>query len=89
MSTSTLTSRDFQKKFGAITDKIASGESVQVTRYGRPAYYIIPESPEAKEYFRRVSWRRMIDRLQSMQSTPEAKRLTPEDINTLIHESFA
>lgn len=55
MSTSTLTSRDFQKKFGAITDKIASGESVQVTRYGRPAYYIIPESPEAKEYFRRVS----------------------------------
>jgi antitoxin (DNA-binding transcriptional repressor) of toxin-antitoxin stability system len=61
----TLTSRDVQKNFGPIADMVAAGQGVRVTKYGRPAFLIIPESDDSDEILRRVAGRRLTALLKS------------------------
>ena len=85
----TLTSRDVQKNFGSVADMVAAGQSVRVTKYGRPAFLIIPESEDSDEILRRVSSRRLIGLLKSGTATPAAKALSPDDVRQLIDSCFA
>ena len=85
----TLTSRDVQKNFGPVADMVAAGESVRVTKYGRPAFLIIPESEDSDEILRRVAGRRLSRLLKSGQATQAAKALSPDDVRELIDSCFA
>ena len=85
----TLTSRDVQKNFGPVVDMVAAGESVRVTKYGRPAFLIIPESEDSDEILRRVAGRRLSRLLKSGQATQAAKALSPDDVRELIDSCFA
>ena len=85
----TLTSRDVQKNFGPVADMVAAGQSVRVTRYGRPAVLNIPESDDSDEILRRVAGRRLTGLLKSGAATPAAKALSPDDVRQLIDSCFA
>jgi prevent-host-death family protein len=85
----TLTSRDVQKNFGPVADMVAAGQSVRVTKYGRPAFLIIPESEDSDEILRRVAGRRLSRLLKNGEATPAAKALSPDDVRELIDSCFA
>ncbi len=85
----TLTSRDVQKNFGQVADMVAAGQSVRVTKYGRPAFLIIPESEDSDEILRRVAGRRLTGLLKNAKATPAAKALSPADVQQLIDSCFA
>ena len=85
----TLTSRDVQKNFGPVADMVAAGQSVRVTKYGRPAFLIIPESEDSDEILRRVAGRRLTGLLKSGAATSAAKALSPHDVRQLIDSCFA
>ena len=85
----TLTSRDVQKNFGPVADMVAAGQCVRVTKYGRPAFLIIPESEDSDEILRRVAGRRLTTLLRSGTATPAAKALSPEAVRLLIDGCFA
>ena len=85
----TLTSRDVQKNFGPVADMVAAGQSVRVTKYGRPAFLIIPESEDSDEILRLVAGRRLSRLLKSGEATPAAKALSPDDVRELIDSCFA
>ena len=85
----TLTSRDVQKNFGPVVDMVAAGQCVRVTKYGRPAFLIIPESEDSDEILRRVSSRRLTGLLKSGVATPAAKALSSDDVRQLIDSCFA
>lgn len=85
----TVSSRDVQKNFGAMTDLVAAGQGVRVTKHGRPAFLIIPESSESDEILRRVAGRRLITMLKSAQVTPAAKALSADEVRQLIDSCFA
>ena len=85
----TLTSRDVQKNFGPVADMVAAGQSVRVTKYGRPAFLIIPESEDSDEILRRVAGRRLSRLLKSGEATPAAKALSPDNVRELIDSCFA
>ena len=85
----TITSGEAQKNFGAVVDHAITGESIRVTRYGRPGVYVIAENEASNELVRKLAARRMISRLKSMQTSEAAKRLTQDDINKLIEDCFA
>ena len=80
----TLTSRHIQKNFGPVADIVAAGQGVRVTKYGRPAFSIIPESEDSDEILRRAAGRRLTGLVKSGQATPAAKALSPEDVRQLI-----
>lgn len=85
----TLSSREVQKNFGSVGDLVTSGESVRVTRYGRPAFLIIPENSDTEELVRRIAGRRLLQVLKTAKPTDQARILTQEEVNTLINECFA
>ena len=85
----TLTSRDVQKNFGPVVDMVAAGQGVRVTKYGRPAFLIIPESEDSDEILRRVASRRLTGLLRSGVATPAAKALSTDDVRQLIDSCFA
>ncbi|MBC7647852.1 MAG: type II toxin-antitoxin system prevent-host-death family antitoxin [Vitreoscilla sp.] len=85
----TLTSRDVQKNFGHVADMVAAGQSVRVTKYGRPAFLIIPESEDSDEILRRVAGRRLTGLLRSSAATSAAKTLSPDEVRQLIDSCFA
>ena len=85
----TLSSREVQKNFGSVADLVTSGESVRVTKYGRPAFIIIPENSDTQEILRRVAGMRLSKLLNTSQSTEAAKSLSQEDVNQLIADCFA
>lgn len=85
----TLSSREVQKNFGSVADLVTSGESVRVTKYGRPAFIIIPENADTQEILRRVAGMRLSKLLNTSQSTEAAKSLSQEDVNQLIADCFA
>jgi antitoxin (DNA-binding transcriptional repressor) of toxin-antitoxin stability system len=85
----TLTSREVQKNFGAVADRVTSGEVVQVTRYGRTAFFMIPETGNTAELLRRLAGEQLVKLLREAQTTEAAKSLTLEDINKLINEPTA
>ncbi len=85
----TLTSRDVQKNFGPVADMVAAGQCVRVTKYGRPAFLIIPESEDSDEILRRVAGRRLTGMLKGASATPAAKALSQDDVQRLIDSCFA
>lgn len=85
----TITSGEAQKNFGAVVDYATSGESIRVTRYGRPGVYVIAENEASNELVRKLAGRRMIARLKSMPTSDAAKKLTQDDINKFIEDCFA
>lgn len=89
MHMKTITSGEAQKNFGAVVDYATTGESIRVTRYGRPGVYVIAENEASNELVRKLAARRMITRLKSMQTSEAAKKLTQDDINKLIEDCFA
>lgn len=84
-----LTSREVQKNFGPVADMVAAGQCVRVTKYGRPAFLIIPESEDSDEILRLVAGRRLTGMLKGGVATPAAKALSPDDIRQLIDSCFA
>ncbi|MBW7899878.1 MAG: type II toxin-antitoxin system Phd/YefM family antitoxin [Rhodocyclaceae bacterium] len=80
----TISSRDVQKSFGAVADMVAAGEAVRITRHGRPAFLLIPDSGDAEEIVRELAARRLARMLQQAQPTSAARELSQEDINRLI-----
>jgi antitoxin (DNA-binding transcriptional repressor) of toxin-antitoxin stability system len=85
----TLSSREVQKNFGSVADLVSSGESVRVTKYGRPAFLIIPETSDSDEILRRLAGNRLSKMLQESQPTEAAKSLSQDDVNALVSECFA
>ncbi len=89
MTMKTISSREVQKNFGSVADLVGSGETVRVTRYGRPAFVIVPETEDTAEILRRMAGRRLVQTLRNAKSTDAAKALTFDDITKLIDESLA
>jgi antitoxin (DNA-binding transcriptional repressor) of toxin-antitoxin stability system len=89
MTMQILTSREVQKNFGAISDKVVrEGETMTITKYGRPSLYILPANEETATLVRRMAGRRLIQKMKSRAPNAEAEKLTQADINQLIDECF-
>jgi prevent-host-death family protein len=78
----TISSREVQKNFGSVADMVAAGESVRITRHGRPAFLLIPDTGDAEEILRALAARKLTTMLR--QAQPTAQALTQQDINPLI-----
>ena len=89
MTMKTLSSREVQKNFGSVADLVSAGENIRVTKYGRPAFFIIPETSDTEELLRRMAGRRLSKILRSSTPTSAATALTQVDVNKLIDECFA
>jgi antitoxin (DNA-binding transcriptional repressor) of toxin-antitoxin stability system len=85
----TLSSREVQKNFGSVADLVSSGEHIRVTKYGRPAFFIIPETSDTEEILRRMAGKRLSNMLKNDTPTAAASALTQADVNKLIEECFA
>ena len=85
----TLTSREVQKNFGAVADIVSAGESVRVTKYGRPAFFIVPETAETEEILRQMAGMRLTRILKGTAPSSAAQALTQKAVNQLIEECFA
>ncbi len=85
----TLTSREVQKNFGPVADMVAAGQCIRVTKYGRPAFLIIPESEDSDEILRRVAGRRLVGMLKGAVATPAAAALSSDEVQQLIDSCFA
>ena len=85
----TLTSREVQKNFGPVADMVAAGQCIRVTKYGRPAFLIIPESEDSDEILRRVAGRRLVGMRKGAVATPAAAALSSDEVQQLIDSCFA
>ncbi len=85
----TLTSREVQKNFGSVADLVVSGENIRVTKYGRPAFFIIPQTSDTEEILRRMAGQRLHTMLWKSVPNTVATALTQADVNHLISECFA
>ncbi len=84
-----IASRDVQKNYGEVTERVtAGGECLRVTKYGRGAYYMIPDNPETAALIRKIAGRRFVNTLKSRAPNSAAQALTQQDINRLIDECF-
>lgn len=84
----TLSSREVQKNFGSVADLVTSGESVRVTKYGRPAFFIIPENSDTEEILRRVSGMRLSAMMQTAQPSDAVTPLSQTQVNKLIKQTL-
>jgi antitoxin Phd len=88
----TKTSAEAQNQFGQLLDTVQR-EPVAITRHGRPAAYVV--SPRDMEDLLSVKERRKravaaLDEWREMARksvTPEAAKLTDEDIVRMVHEA--
>ena len=78
----TISSREMQKNFGSVADRVAAGESVRITRYGRPAFLLIPDTGDGEEILQELAARRLARMLrqtapagQSSQSDNPGQRM--------------
>ena len=85
----TLSSREVQKNFGAVADIVSAGESVRVTKYGRPAFFIVPETGDTEEILRQMAGKRLGRMLKEAAPNSAAQTLTQEQVNQMIEECFA
>lgn len=87
----TVTSVEAQNRFGQLLD-MARREPVTVTRHGRPAAFIVSPQDMEELLDARVRRSKAVQALEawsaraSAQATPEAKELSDDDINRLVHE---
>jgi prevent-host-death family protein len=87
----TKTSAEAQNQFGQLLDTVQR-EPVAITRHGRPAAFIV--SPHDMEELMTVRGRRSRAATQleewrqkyKDQISPEAAKLTDEEINRMVHE---
>ena len=87
----TKTSAEAQNQFGQLLDTVQR-EPVAITRHGRPAAFIV--SPRDMEELMTVRGRRSraaIDleawsRKYNDQISPDAAKLTDDEINRMVHE---
>jgi prevent-host-death family protein len=77
----TVSSREVQKNFGTVADMVAAGESVRITRHGRPAFLLIPDTGDAEDILRALAARKLTHMLQQEQPAPAAQTLAPPDID--------
>lgn len=87
----TKTSAEAQNQFGQLLD-LVQREPVAITRHGRPAAFVIsPRDMEELESIKKrrsraaqelAAWREKY----KDQISPEAARLTDEEINRIVHE---
>jgi len=89
MTIKILSSREVRKNFGSVADLVSSGEAIRVTKYGRPAFIIIPETKYTVEILRRIAGRRLSDMLKNSMPNVSASNLSQQDVNKLIQECFA
>jgi prevent-host-death family protein len=82
----TISSREMQKNFGSVADQVAAGEGVRITRRGRPAFLLIPDTGDSEEILRELAARKLARMLREAQPTPAAQTLTQQDINRLNGE---
>lgn len=80
----TISSREVQKNFGTVADIVAAGDAVRITRHGRPAFLLIPDTGDAEEIVRELAARRLTRMLQQAQPSAAAQALSQQDINLLI-----
>lgn len=85
----TVTAREFQKSFGTFSDLVLSGEALRVTKYGRPAYLVLPENNRLQDAERFAASDRLSALLKNAPSTAQAQVLTFDDVSALIDECFA
>lgn len=88
----TKTSAEAQNQFGQLLD-LVQREPVAITRHGRPAAFVIsPRDMEELESIKKrrsraaqelAAWREKY----KDQISPEAARLTDEEIDRIVHES--
>lgn len=79
-----VTAREFQKNFGTYTDLVLSGESVRITKHGRPAYTLVPESSDPADIERRAAADQLSSLLKTAKTSEAAKGLGFDDIAALI-----
>ena len=84
----TLSSREVQKNFGTVADLVTSGESVRVTKYGRPAFFIIPENSDTEEILRLVAGMRLSALIQTSQPSDAVTPLSQAQVNTFIGQTL-
>jgi antitoxin (DNA-binding transcriptional repressor) of toxin-antitoxin stability system len=84
-----ITSADAQKNLSAVSDWIAAGESARVTRYGRGAFLILPETEETLQFARKFAGRRMMRHLKASPRSTQGAKLTQDQINRMIDAGFA
>ena len=87
----TVTSAEAQNRFGHLLDT-AQQETVEITRHGRPAAYVVSarEIAGLLEVQRRrreavvefEAWRRA----KAKPGSPESSNLTDEEVNRIVHE---
>lgn len=83
----TVTSGAVQTRFGAVVDIAKGGSPVTITQYGRPTLMLF-SFKEGEELLRmravaeQESWNK--ERMRN--TTSEARALTDEQINDLVHE---
>jgi prevent-host-death family protein len=66
----TISSREMQKNFGSVVDRVAAGESVRITRHGRPAFLLIPDTGDGEDILRELAARKLAHMLQQAQPAP-------------------
>jgi antitoxin Phd len=90
-----VTSVEAQNRFGQLID-MAQGETVTVTRHGRPAAFISPHDMEELLDARRrrsravaelEAWVAQAAKGRSAGQAAAANKLTDEEVNRMVHES--
>ncbi|MDR0674481.1 MAG: type II toxin-antitoxin system prevent-host-death family antitoxin [Zoogloeaceae bacterium] len=66
----TISSREVQKNFGSVADRVAAGESVRITRHGRPAFLLIPDTGDGEEILQELAARRLARMLRQAAPAP-------------------
>jgi prevent-host-death family protein len=80
----TLPSSDVQARFGEVLD-LAKRDPVTVTQYGRPVV-VMMRYEDGIETLRLRAAQALRDFLGKLPSSPEAEKLSEEDIVRLVHE---
>jgi prevent-host-death family protein len=73
----TISSREMQKNFGSVADRVAAGESVRITRHGRPAFLLIPDTGDGEEILQELAARRLARMLRQAAPAPAGQSGLP------------
>ena len=84
----TVASSSAQAKFGAMLDLAKSGEQITITQYNRPAVVMTSYDyfVAAEQALRLQAGDKMQAFLQGLPASPEAERLSEQDLNQLVQE---
>jgi prevent-host-death family protein len=60
----TINARDANQHFAEVLSKAAAGETVVITRRGKPVATLTPYRPDAASVERKVAWQELLDMLR-------------------------